>query len=247
MSSQGISADLIYAGTINTGILNIMSEGEPAFRWDSHGINAYSKTTSGFDRTKFTRFDKFGFYGIADENINGEEWSPKDEDEISEKASFYLTWDGLKAFKGEISGFKIGKFYFYGYENQAKDTFYYNTNPDAGTSYNNNSKMIICPGGTPAVLFGEEEAKLWSILSGAYFGVTADGVLYAKNAILQGGTIAGLKFNNDKLYAGELSSDKTNRILLYEMLAPVFPGDDESGHSFCTLGCSGLKIGWVVE
>ena len=242
MSSRGISADLITAGTINTGVLNIMNDGDPAFRWDVKGISAYSKTTEAYDRTKFTRFDPFGFYGISDSSIDGQEWSPEDENEIFEKASFYLTWNG-----GKISGFKFGKFNFYGYEEQAKDAFYYNTNPNAGTSYNNNSKMIICPGGTPAVLFDEEEAKLWSILSGAYFGVTADGVLYAKNAILQGGMIAGLKFNNDKLYAGELSSDKTNRIFLYEMLTPFSPEEEEPGHSFCTLGCSGLKIGWVVE
>lgn len=96
MSSRGISADLITAGTINTGILNIMSEDEPAFRWDAHGINAYSKTESGFDRTKFTRFDKFGFYGVNNTSIDGEEWTPEDVNEISEKASFYLTWEGLK-------------------------------------------------------------------------------------------------------------------------------------------------------
>lgn len=96
MSSRGISADLITAGTINTGVLNIMSDGDPAFRWDTKGISAYSKTTESYDRTKFTRFDSFGFYGINDPSIDGQEWSPEDVSEISEKASFYLTWEGLR-------------------------------------------------------------------------------------------------------------------------------------------------------
>lgn len=100
MSSKGISADLITAGTINTGILNIMSDGDPAFRWDSKGISAYSKTTGIYDRTKFTRFDRFGFYGINDPSIDGSEWSPRDVDEILQKASFYLTWEGFKVQSG---------------------------------------------------------------------------------------------------------------------------------------------------
>lgn len=102
MSSRGISADLITAGTINTGVLNIMNDGDPAFRWDVKGISAYLKTTEGYDRNKFTRFDSFGFYGINDPSIDGQEWSPEDVSEISEKASFYLTWEGLKVRDADV-------------------------------------------------------------------------------------------------------------------------------------------------
>jgi hypothetical protein len=42
VTSDGVSASLITAGTLNTGEINIMSGDEPAFRWDVNGISAYS-------------------------------------------------------------------------------------------------------------------------------------------------------------------------------------------------------------
>ena len=102
MSSRGISADLITAGTINTGILNIMSDGDPAFRWDAKGISAYAKESGVYNRNKFTRFDRFGFYGIDDSSIDGQDWSPENETEISNKASFYFTWEGLKVRNDDV-------------------------------------------------------------------------------------------------------------------------------------------------
>ena len=196
LSAGGLSADLITAGTINTSVLNIMNEDSPAFRWDVHGISAFSTNSDGtYDRNKFTRFDKFGFYGVADESINGEEWSPEDADEISEKASFYLTWDGLKAYKGEIGGFTIGKFYFNSYSEQAKEALYYGITPNVGTTYNDDTRMLICPGGTPGKLFDYDTEKLWSMLIGKSFGVTNGGEIYASEGKISDFSIGKFNFS----------------------------------------------------
>lgn len=108
VTSDGVSASLITAGTLNTGEINIMSGDEPAFRWDVNGISAYSyesyesdagQVVSGMDTNRFVRFDRHGIYGI--EGQNGQTWRPgglnQDPiEDINSKANFALTWDGLK-------------------------------------------------------------------------------------------------------------------------------------------------------
>jgi hypothetical protein len=86
-----------------------MSGTEPVFRWDAYGISAYDAvwydegtmtTISGINSKKFVRFDKNGIYGInsdiLNEVVDGSNWHPKNVDEIDSKATFALTWDGLK-------------------------------------------------------------------------------------------------------------------------------------------------------
>lgn len=103
LTSDGISANLITAGVINAGQIAIMNSDQPTFRWDSYGISAFDatwfgNTTSDVDGCKFVRFDKNGIYGING-GVNGLNWHPKDGEELSDidsKATFALTWDGLK-------------------------------------------------------------------------------------------------------------------------------------------------------
>jgi hypothetical protein len=90
-----------------------MDYDQPLFRWDRHGISAFSADASSidgldsitnFNSKKFVRFDKNGIYGISDKiGIDGlSGWYPgKDtedsaEVDINKKATFALTWDGLK-------------------------------------------------------------------------------------------------------------------------------------------------------
>jgi hypothetical protein len=73
LTNEGISADLITAGRLDAGAVQIMSGNEPVFRWDAYGISAYDatwntadgiNTISGINSKKFVRFDKNGIYGI---------------------------------------------------------------------------------------------------------------------------------------------------------------------------------------
>jgi hypothetical protein len=100
-----------------------MSGREPVFRWDAYGISAFDaywsnfdgiSTISGINPHKFVRFDKYGIYGINsnDKSINGLSWHPTGESEeaqaaIDERATFALTWEGLKV-KGENATLRIG-------------------------------------------------------------------------------------------------------------------------------------------
>jgi hypothetical protein len=71
ISGNGINANYITSGRLDTNVINIMNNGQPSFKWDGAGISAYEfsinenngKPTS-FNIAKFVRFDRFGIYGI---------------------------------------------------------------------------------------------------------------------------------------------------------------------------------------
>lgn len=126
LTNEGISADLITAGQLDAGTVQIMSGDDPVFRWDAYGISAYSavwyndgvlETISGVDSKKFVRFDKHGIYGIDESaGIDGQTWHPTGlghnndpNKEIDEKATFALTWEGLKVVGSDNVVARIGR------------------------------------------------------------------------------------------------------------------------------------------
>ena len=127
ITNQGISANLITAGRLDTGAIQIMSGEQPVFRWDAYGISAYDaywssangiRSISGINTKKFVRFDKNGLYGINDSSIDGISWAPSDDYtnglkvgasvEIDDKAVFSLTWEGLKVKNDKGVTLRIG-------------------------------------------------------------------------------------------------------------------------------------------
>ena len=112
VTSDGVSASLITAGTINTSLINIMNGKEPAFRWDVYGISAYGKNENeqSISGKKFVRFDQHGIYGINNaDGINGLSWHPDSIGAIDQNATFALTWEGLKVTGNENVVARIGK------------------------------------------------------------------------------------------------------------------------------------------
>jgi hypothetical protein len=110
ITSDGISASLITAGTLNTGEINIMSGSEPMFRWDRYGITAYDAVFTGdmvqsINPDRYVRFNKDGLYGTAEPISDAE----VGRGEIVDKATFYLGWDGLKVTGDNGVVVKIGK------------------------------------------------------------------------------------------------------------------------------------------
>lgn len=101
MTPEGISASLINAGTVNTKNIQIMNADEPVFLWNSNGISAFDTVEvdgvlEQINPYKFVRFDKYGIYGMNTANISGDSWRPEQQSDIDNKATFALTWDGLK-------------------------------------------------------------------------------------------------------------------------------------------------------
>ena len=90
-----------------------MSGEEPVFRWDAYGISAYDaiwyndgtmSTISGVNSKKFVRFDKNGIYGVDNvPGLDGATWHPNSASDVEDKASFYLTWDGMQVIPGNLT------------------------------------------------------------------------------------------------------------------------------------------------
>ena len=104
VSPQGVNTDRLTSGSIDTQNITIMDGESPSFRWDSNGISAYGFTESApgrrlrsttdnkkIDLNTYVRYDKYGLYGVQ----NGEDYVATSLEDIKEKASFGLTWDGF--------------------------------------------------------------------------------------------------------------------------------------------------------
>lgn len=104
VSPQGVNTEKLTSGSIDTQNITIMDGESPSFRWDSNGISAYGFTESApgrrlrsttdnkkIDLNTYVRYDKYGLYGVQ----NGEDYVATSLEDIKEKASFGLTWDGF--------------------------------------------------------------------------------------------------------------------------------------------------------
>jgi hypothetical protein len=122
LTPEGISASFINAGTINTGIIEIKNGSDRTFLWNSFGISAFDfrkdesgNITSKPNEYKFVRFDRFGIYGIDNDpsngntTVSGENWKPNSINDIAKKATFALTWEGLKVVGNGDAEVRIGK------------------------------------------------------------------------------------------------------------------------------------------
>lgn len=116
---DGISADVVTTGRLNTGEVYIYNGDTPYFRWDKDGISAYAVENGQAIFNKFVRHDKFGFYGYDGDA----DFVPSTEQQIWDNARFGMTWKGFFLKGGVDNGpsmtisneagaisFKIGKY-----------------------------------------------------------------------------------------------------------------------------------------
>lgn len=86
---DGITADVITAGQIDTSKITIYDENAPSFVWDANGISAYLLDQYGVaNENQYVRFDKYGLYGI-----NGSNVVIDSEQDVWNNASFGFTWN----------------------------------------------------------------------------------------------------------------------------------------------------------
>jgi hypothetical protein len=90
ITPEGVSADLITAGRINSGEIQIVNKNDPSFRWDSKGITAYDAGTGGtYTQSKGVRFNNNGLLGFDGVDSTSVEIN-------KDNASFYITEEGMK-------------------------------------------------------------------------------------------------------------------------------------------------------
>ena len=106
ITGDGINADLLLAGIINTDKLLIGGRTNPNFMWNRLGISSFKTDNDKIDYSSFVRMDQYGIYGIKNYSKDGrapESMSINDAFEPirlrditnNPNAVFGLTWDGF--------------------------------------------------------------------------------------------------------------------------------------------------------
>jgi hypothetical protein len=105
ITGDGINADLITAGRIDTSMLLIGDSENPNFFWNKLGLSAFRSIDKKIDYSSFVRLDSFGVYGVRGngDNSNTTKLSINDtfvphsiQDIINnDNITFGLTWDGF--------------------------------------------------------------------------------------------------------------------------------------------------------
>jgi hypothetical protein len=111
ISAAGVNSLALTAGELDVSKITLKDGTNSSFRWDSQGINAFSKieNTNVYLPSKFVRFDHYGIYGMSkstpesfnpDKAVNGK----SGEDRIWDEASFALTWKGFMLKRKGLDG-----------------------------------------------------------------------------------------------------------------------------------------------
>ena len=106
ITGDGINADLLLAGTLNTDKLLIGGRSNPNFLWNRLGISSFSTNEDKIDYSSFVRMDQYGIYGIKNYSKDGrspesmsinDAFEPLKLKDITDNpnAIFGLTWEGF--------------------------------------------------------------------------------------------------------------------------------------------------------
>lgn len=101
VTANGINANYLTSGRIDTSEILIANGAFPAFRWDSSGLNAYKNDSNGYNYNSFIRFDQYGLYGIFQDAetpfkfADDATWSERLA-AIQDAAQFSVTWNGFR-------------------------------------------------------------------------------------------------------------------------------------------------------
>ena len=213
ITAEGISANKITSGQVDTSLIQIMNGSEAYFRWDAFGITAFdfnnpekSEYINGLNTSKGVRFDRFGIYSFSE--IDGANWHPQNISQIREYSIFDLTNEGLHINLGKGNFLKYGKQDIPdNREDHSSESFLGRTN---GLIYNKWN------GQTPSWDDNSDYISFVKVMSISVeddnnetiekFALYDDGTLIAREALLEGGLIGGFTIKQNSLSFGSSSS-----------------------------------------
>ena len=104
ITGNGINADLLTAGRIDTNMLLIGNSDKPNFFWNSLGLSAFRIEEDKIDYSTFVRLDQYGIYGIRNLDVKdrtvlslNDTFAPRSIKEVTDNSNavFGLTWNGF--------------------------------------------------------------------------------------------------------------------------------------------------------
>ena len=261
ITGDGINADYVTTGNLNVDQVNILHGGMSSFRWDSKGINAYefniNKETgeiSGFNNSKFVRFDQYGLYGVdgfANFDPLIEENGISGEDKIWKHSNFALTWKGFQIKSkhsegGYISITSTDDFQVINSQgkSQVKIGLLYveNDEPIYGLQIKDKNEKIVIEHGSDGKVWIKDELKI-----GNYSSSVALGILEGNKATKYDGTV---KNNYDNVAPENIHEviNANNKFLVYEDGSMKATDGEFTGVIHATGGTiGGLQIDSIVN
>ena len=110
ITGNGINANYINAGQIDTALIRVGNGNFPSFRWDANGLAAYAfdkdpdtGLPQNFQFNKVVRFDQYGLYGFI--NSEATDFIPESLNDVLTNAQFAITWDGFQIKSNDGGGY----------------------------------------------------------------------------------------------------------------------------------------------
>lgn len=112
ITANGIKTGMLTSGYIPTDKIGISDGSYPTFKWDQYGLSAYEFDKDPDHGNKpiniklnhFVRFDKYGLYGIKQEDL-ASDWEASSIADIKANASFGVVWDGFFIKSNDHNGY----------------------------------------------------------------------------------------------------------------------------------------------
>lgn len=108
ITGDGINANYITAGQIDTALIRVGSGAWPSFRWDANGLVAYAFDKNpetglpqNFQFNRLVRFDQYGLYGYEGQS----DFIPQNLNDVWTNAQFAVTWQGFKLNSNKNAGY----------------------------------------------------------------------------------------------------------------------------------------------
>lgn len=218
---DGISADVLVAGSINTEQINIYGKDAPSFVWNDKGIHAYLVNNGVTDLNKYVRFDKYGIYGVTGKTA---EFNPTSETDVYNNASFGMTWNRFfmkKAVSGKGS---------------------VEISSDDGFIVKNSSNQTVFSANENGVTIGAISGDTWDAITNAQStATTANNTANNNKTTLAGITTVSNNvtyIDGGKIYTGSITANAiaanaitANKIKLYGEMTVYTGNNTTSGGS----------------
>lgn len=241
ITGSGINTKKLLAGVIDTNQINILSNGNYAFRWDKSGISAFRSADLSFSPDQVVRFSQYGIYGTEISNTidnyltttTGQALTFDQKiDYIKDNSNWSLTWDGLslKAQDGSVSltpieglqVFDATSVFGAEIESPQADN---SIRPD-GNSYLENDKVPLLSIGKFYISDAGVETEQYGLLMRNQFGEVTlhsnnDGNLWLSNKLVVGDALTD---NGTSLEASRIIIDGLNKSIGSDPYIPSYRG-----------------------
>lgn len=204
ITGNGINADVITTGRLDTDRIRIFGNNMQTFEWNSKGISAFAwnenqGVSTNVDYSKFVRYDQYGLYGYMGDTA----WEASNISDVLNNSIFSLTWKGLNF---NLSGGQGGFSAVQNPQGNPVQNFWYER---VGSNYFLSTDTSVQSGKIYYVSDNNVININNRFIVDGQGNVKATSGTFTGNVIATSGTISGLEIRGGTLGIGENPSAQT--------------------------------------